>query len=39
MTKIRVGQAAPDLDLQTVEEKPILLSQAWSEGRNALVIA
>jgi len=38
MKKIQVGQIAPDLNLQTVDEAPIQLSEAWSGGRNALVI-
>jgi len=38
MAKIKVGQAAPDLQLMTKEEKPILLSQAWGNDRNVLII-
>ncbi len=38
MAKIKVGQKAPDVDLQTIDGEPVQLSSAWSDGHNALII-
>ncbi len=38
MAKLRVGQAAPDVPLVTIDGEPIALSQAWKSGEHALII-
>lgn len=38
MPKIKVGQHAPDVTLQTIDGDPVMLSQAWDKGRHALLI-
>lgn len=38
MTKLQVGQPAPDAILQTINREPIQLSTAWSGGRHAMLI-
>ncbi len=38
MAKIKVGKPAPDVALMTLEDEPIQLSEAWSNGRNVLII-
>ncbi|MEM7132715.1 MAG: hypothetical protein AAF702_40810 [Chloroflexota bacterium] len=38
MSKLKVGQPAPDVPLKTVDGELIQLSQAWSGGRNGVIL-
>lgn len=38
MATVKIGQTAPDVTLRTVDNEAVQLAQAWSGGRNALLI-
>ena len=38
MTRIRVGQRAPDVSLTATSGRAVRLSEAWSDGRHTLII-
>lgn len=38
MARLRVGDAAPNLNLQNVESGPMPLADVWGNGRHALLI-
>jgi peroxiredoxin len=38
MTKLSVGQLAPDFELQTLDGRFLKLSDFWGNGRSALLI-
>jgi peroxiredoxin len=35
---LRIGDAAPDLTLATVDGQPVALSESWGGGRTALLV-
>ena len=38
MTTIRIGRPAPDVTLTNALDQPVQLSEAWGDGRHALII-
>ena len=38
MLKVKIGQAAPDLTLRTIDGRAIALAETWQGNRQALLI-